>query len=135
MTIPAEAQALATKALAAAGMPAPRGGGARGNTGGADLQVGPVAVRADLKVGPSLAADQGDAARGQATGRRGGGGGGRPWVRGMLTRRDGRLSLSINGQPVFTDVAAPGASSRGRLLLKHQDRPIDFASIFVKTLN
>jgi hypothetical protein len=53
----------------------------------------------------------------------------------MLTRRDGRVSLSINGQPVFTGVAAPGASSRGRLLLKHQDRPIDFASIFAKTLN
>jgi hypothetical protein len=137
MTMPAEAQALATKALVAAGTPAPRGGGARNNNGGADLQVGPVAVRGDLKVDPSIA-DQGDARRGQAGARRGGGGGGgggRPWVRGMLTRRAGRISLSINGQPVFTDMAAPGASSRGRLLLKHQDRPIDFASIFVKTLN
>ena len=134
MTLPAEAQALATKALVAAGTPAPRGGGARSNNGGADLQVGPVAGRADLKVDPSITGQ----ARGQATGRRGGGGGGgggRPWVRGMLTRRAGHLSLSINGQPVFTEVAAPGASSRGRLLLKHQDRPIDFASIFVKTLN
>ena len=133
MTIPADAQALAAKALAAAGTPAPRAGGAPGSPGGADLQVGRVARGADLQVGPA----QGDAPRGQAAARRGGGGGGggRPWVRGMLTRRGGRISLAINGQPVFTDVAAQGASSRGRLLLKHQDRPIDFASIFVKTLN
>lgn len=132
MTIPADAQALAAKALVAAGTPAPRGGGARGTTGGADLQVGPVAVGADLKVGPSIQ----DAPQGQAAARRGGGGGGggRPWVRGMLTRRAGRISLTINGQPVFTDVAAQGAASRGRLLLKHQEWPIDFASIFVKTL-
>jgi hypothetical protein len=139
MTIPAEAQALATKVLAAAGTPAPRGGGARAGAGTPDAgaaRAGGAARNggADLQVGPT----QGDPPRGQAGARRGGGGGGgggRPWVRGMLTRRDGRLSLSINGQPVFTDVAAPGASSRGRLLLTHQDRPIDFASIFVKTLN
>jgi hypothetical protein len=116
MTIPAEAHALAAKALGDAGTPAPRGGGARGRNGGADLQVGPSTQDAARRGG-------------------GGGGGGRPWVRGTLTRRAGRISLAINGQPVFTDVAAPGASSRGRLLLKHQDRPIDFASIFVKTLN
>jgi hypothetical protein len=56
-------------------------------------------------------------------------------VRGVLTRQKGRVSLTINGQPVFQDLAAPGATSRGRLVLRHQERPIDFASIFVKTLN
>jgi hypothetical protein len=52
----------------------------------------------------------------------------------MLTRQSGRVSLTINGQPVFQNVAVP-APTPGRLVLKHQDRAIDFASIFVKTLN
>jgi hypothetical protein len=121
MTIPADAQALVTKALVAAGQPP---AGARQGAGGAP---------------PAAAAGQQPPAAGQAAGRggrgQGGGGAGRPWVRGVLTRQKGRVSLSINGQPVFQDIAAPGATSRGRLLLRHQQQPIDFASIFVKTLN
>ncbi len=146
MTLPGEAEALAARALVAAGTPAPRAGGDGGRGGGARggaaapeaaaARAGGAARNGDAgaQAGP---ARQGEPGRGPAAGRRGGGGGGggRPWVRGMLTRRGGRASLTINGQPVFTDVAAPGASSRGRLVLKHQDRPIDYASIFVKTLN
>ncbi len=144
MTMSLEAQALAAKALVAAGTPAPRaggegagGGGQAGGRGGqaaGDLQTGSRGGQAGGQA--AAGAPPGTAPQGQAGARRGGGGGGgRPWVRGTLTRRAGRISLAINGQPVFTDVAAQGASSRGRLLLKHQDRPIDFASIFVKTLN
>ncbi len=149
MTLPADAQALATKAIAAAGQPPPpRQGGAGAATGGA--RPGGAAGAAPAARAPGAAAPADGRGRQAAAGapagggapqgaRRGGGGGGggagRPWVRGVLTRQDGRVSLTINGQPVFQNVAAPGASTRGRLVLKHQERPLDFASIFVKTLN
>jgi hypothetical protein len=150
MTLPADAQALATKAIAAAGQPPPprQGGpGAGARTAGAGGQTaGPQTTGgtpADGRGGQAATAGGATpaTATGEQAGRRGGGGGGggggagRPWVRGVLTRRGGRVSLTINGQPVFENVAAPGASSRGRLVLRHQERPIDYASIFVKTLN
>jgi hypothetical protein len=154
MTIPADAHALATKAIVAAGQP-PAGGRQGGRGGGAPPAgaaqaagaAGQAAAPAARPAGEGPAGGRGgpvagggapEAGRGgQAAGRRGGGGGGagRPWVRGVLTRQKGRVSLTINGQPVFQDLAAPGATSRGRLVLRHQERPIDFASIFVKTLN
>jgi len=55
------------------------------------------------------------------------------WRRGMLTRRSGRLSLTIDSSSVFQDVttAAPGAHP---ILLRHDGRPLEFANIFVREL-
>jgi hypothetical protein len=152
MTLPAGTQALVTKALAAA--TAPRGGGGGGGRGGGQPAAGrggqtgegraggapPQAAAEGARQGgqPAAQGAEGQRGRGQAAGgRRGGGGGGqaRPWVRGMLTRQKGRVSLTINGQMVFENVPVKSASPRGRVVLRHQDRPIEFASIFVKTLD
>jgi Domain of Unknown Function (DUF1080) len=56
------------------------------------------------------------------------------WRRAMLSRRGGRLTLTLDGRPVFQDVPAGGAAGRGPLALRHDGRPIEFASIFVKEL-
>jgi hypothetical protein len=153
MTLPAGTQALVTKALAAA--TAPRGGGGGGGRGGGQPAAGRGGQAGESRAGgaqPQTAGEgarqggggqpaaqgEGQRGRGQAAGgRRGGGGGGqpRPWVRGMLTRQKGRAALAINGQRVFENVPVKSASPRGRVVLHHQDRPIEFASIFVKTLD
>jgi hypothetical protein len=54
------------------------------------------------------------------------------WRRAILTKRRGRLTLAIDGQTVFQDVAVSGAGARTRIALRHDGRPIEFASIFVK---
>jgi hypothetical protein len=56
------------------------------------------------------------------------------WRRAMLTKRGGRVSVTINGEPVLADVAVQGASTASRLELRHDARPIEFANIFVKPL-
>jgi len=59
----------------------------------------------------------------------------REWRRAILTKRGGRLTLAIDGQSVFQDVAGSGATPRGRIALRHDGRPVEFASIFVKELD
>jgi hypothetical protein len=54
------------------------------------------------------------------------------WRRAVLTKRRGRLTLAIDGETVFQDVAAGGAGARARLGLRHDGTPIEFANIFVK---
>ena len=54
------------------------------------------------------------------------------WRRAIYTKRGGRLTLAIDGAPVFQDVAVPAATGRGRIGLRHDGAPIEFASIFVK---
>ena len=56
------------------------------------------------------------------------------WRRAVLTRRAGRLSLSIDGQAVFQDIPAGGTAGRGPIALRHDGHPVEFASIFVKDL-
>jgi 3-keto-disaccharide hydrolase len=56
------------------------------------------------------------------------------WRRAILTRRGGRLTLSIDGQAVFHDVPAGGTAGRGPIALRHDGHPIEFASIFVRDL-
>jgi Domain of Unknown Function (DUF1080) len=56
---------------------------------------------------------------------------GKEWRRAMLTRARGRVTLAIDGQTVFQDLEVPGAA-RGRLALRHDGRPIEFANIFAK---
>jgi hypothetical protein len=54
------------------------------------------------------------------------------WRRAQITKRGGRLSLTIDGEAVFEDVPATGAAGRARFALRHDGRPVEFASIFVK---
>jgi hypothetical protein len=54
------------------------------------------------------------------------------WRRAVLTRRKGRLSLAIDGQSVFEDVATAAAGGRSRLGLRHDGAPAEFANIFIK---
>jgi hypothetical protein len=56
------------------------------------------------------------------------------WRRAVLTKRSGRVSLTINGESVLTDVATAGAPAVSRLELRHDGRPIEFANVFVKPL-
>ncbi len=57
------------------------------------------------------------------------------WRRAILTRRGGRLSLVVDRQTVFENVALAGAAARARFVLRHEGRSIEFASIFVKELS
>jgi hypothetical protein len=54
------------------------------------------------------------------------------WRRAILTRRGGRLSLVIDRQTVFENVAVGGAGDRGRVVLRHEGRPVEFANLFVR---
>ncbi len=54
------------------------------------------------------------------------------WRRAILTKRGGRLSLTIDGDAVFQDLDVPAAKGRGAIGLRHDGTPIEFASIFVK---
>ncbi len=59
----------------------------------------------------------------------------RPWHRALLTKSRGKLSLAIDGEMVIQDVAVPAAAARGRIGLRHDGKPIEFASIFVRELD
>jgi len=54
------------------------------------------------------------------------------WRRAMVTKRRGQLSLTLDGQTIFENVAAAGAAARTRIGLRHDGRPIEFANIFVR---
>lgn len=54
------------------------------------------------------------------------------WRRAIYTKRGGQLTLAIDGARVFQDVVVPAAKGRGRIHLRHDGAPIEFASIFVK---
>ena len=54
------------------------------------------------------------------------------WRRGIMTKRGDRLSLTIDGESVFQDVAVPSAKVRSAIVLRHTGAPTEFASIFVK---
>lgn len=54
------------------------------------------------------------------------------WRRGMLTRRGNRLTLTINGAPVFQNVEVPNLSGAQPFQLRHDGQAVEFANIFVK---
>jgi 3-keto-disaccharide hydrolase len=56
------------------------------------------------------------------------------WRRAILTKRSGRMTLTINGESVLQDVPVPGLTTRARIGLRHDGRPVEFASIFIKEL-
>jgi hypothetical protein len=60
--------------------------------------------------------------------------GGKPaaaqWHRAIVTRRGGRLTVTVDGETVVKD--APVSTARGRIGLRHEGAPIEFANIFVK---
>jgi hypothetical protein len=57
------------------------------------------------------------------------------WRRAALTRRSGRLSLVIDRQTVFENLAVGPAGARGRLALRPPEGAGEFASLFVKDLS
>ena len=55
------------------------------------------------------------------------------WRRGLLTRRNGRLTLAINGAPVFENVEISGGSADPQpIVLRNGGRAIEFANVFVR---
>jgi hypothetical protein len=56
------------------------------------------------------------------------------WHRARLETRGGRVSLTLNDAEVFRDVLVPGASAPARLGLRHGERPMQFANVFVRPL-
>jgi hypothetical protein len=56
------------------------------------------------------------------------------WHRAVLTKRAGLASLTLDDVEVFRDVAVGGAASPAPLGLRHDERPIQFANIFVRKL-
>jgi hypothetical protein len=56
------------------------------------------------------------------------------WRRALLTRRAGRLSLVIDRQPVFENLAVGPAGSRGSLVLQPQEGAGEIANLFIKRL-
>lgn len=61
--------------------------------------------------------------------------GGKPqWRRAVLTRERGRVTLSLDGEIVFRDVAVPGPSKPGPIVLQPEGRTIEYANLFVKAL-
>jgi hypothetical protein len=54
---------------------------------------------------------------------------------GALTARGEPFSLGIDGDVVLQDVAMPVAAARGRIGLRHDGKPREFANIFVKDLD
>jgi hypothetical protein len=54
------------------------------------------------------------------------------WRRAMLAKRGGRLTLAIDGETILKEVAVPGAEKPAPIGLRHDGRPVEYASIFVK---
>jgi hypothetical protein len=54
------------------------------------------------------------------------------WRRAIVTRRGNRVTVAIDGATVVDNLEVPGARPRGRLALRHDAVPTEFASIFVK---
>ena len=54
------------------------------------------------------------------------------WRRAILTRQSGRLSLVIDRQPVFENLALDPAAARGSVVLQPEEGAAEFASLFVK---
>jgi hypothetical protein len=47
-------------------------------------------------------------------------------------RRGSRLTVTINGAPVFQDADVSGLTERQAVQLRHDGQAVEFASIFVK---
>ena len=54
------------------------------------------------------------------------------WHRAVLTARGGRLSLTLDGEVLVSELAWPAFRGPARLALQAADRPIEFANLFVR---
>ena len=54
------------------------------------------------------------------------------WRRAIYTKRGGRLTLAIDGETIFQNVAVPGPDRLARIGLLHEGRPVEYANIYVK---
>lgn len=57
------------------------------------------------------------------------------WNRFVITLRDDRLTVVLNGKTVIENARLPGIPPRGPIGLQHHGDPIQFANLFVKELN
>lgn len=51
------------------------------------------------------------------------------------TMKGDRLTVELNGRKVIDDAQLPGVPTRGPIGLQHHGHPIQFANLYVKTLN
>ena len=93
------------------------------STSGADPGTLPIGIEGAALPGEALAA----IARALSTRPPGDG-----WRRAILTRRAGRLSLVLDRQTLVDNAALAGAAARGRFVLRHEGRPIEFANVYIK---
>jgi len=56
------------------------------------------------------------------------------WNRFVITMRDDRLTVVLNGKTVIENAQLPGIPRRGSIGLQHHGDPIEFANLFVKEL-
>src|SRR5262249_41060825 len=52
------------------------------------------------------------------------------WNRFVITMKDDRLTVDLNGQRVLDNAQLPGVPKRGRIALQHHGDPIEFANLF-----
>jgi hypothetical protein len=81
---------------------------------------------------PLTSATQATIARALATNPIASSGGSNGWRRALLTRRGGRLSLVIDRQTVFENLAVCPAGGRGSLVLQPQEGAGELANLFVR---
>lgn len=56
------------------------------------------------------------------------------WNRTMVTLKDDRLTVTLNGQTVIENAQLPGIPEKGPIGLQHHGAAIDFANIWIKEL-
>jgi hypothetical protein len=57
------------------------------------------------------------------------------WNRFVITLKDDRLNVVLNGQTVIDGEQLPGIPARGPLGLQHHGDPVEFANVFIKELD
>jgi hypothetical protein len=56
------------------------------------------------------------------------------WNRFVITMKQDRLTVDLNGKRVIDDARLPGVPPRGAIGLQHYGSPVQFANLFLKTL-
>jgi hypothetical protein len=56
------------------------------------------------------------------------------WNRFLITLKNDRVTVVLNGQTVIDNVPLPGIPSRGPIGLQHHGDPVQFTNLFIKEL-
>lgn len=57
------------------------------------------------------------------------------WNRFVITMRDDRISVDLNGERVIDRAVLPGVPPRGRIALQNHNDPVEFRNLFIKELD